>query len=159
MTSGSENPCPQIRRARPGEAQILTRIALASKRANGYSEAFMRQCTDELTMSEHDIANQLIWVADNPQAAGFGALVPATPGATGEVQSMFIAPDHMGHGLGRALWQTIEAHARTLGLTALELDADPFAVKFYNAMGATTTGQSPSGSIPGRMLPRMRKAL
>lgn len=37
--------------------------------------------------------------------------------------------------------------------------ADAFAVAFYEAMGMRITGESPSGSIPGRMLPRMERRL
>ena len=38
---------------------------------------------------------------------------------------------------------------------AIGLDADPHAVGFYEHMGAKVIGEAPSGSIPGRMLPRM----
>ena len=37
----------------------------------------------------------------------------------------------------------------------LHLDADPFAVPFYTAMGFTVEGFVPSGSIEGRELPHM----
>ncbi|MCC0041531.1 MAG: hypothetical protein H6880_05120 [Rhodobiaceae bacterium] len=42
---------------------------------------------------------------------------------------------------------------------AVRETVDPFAVAFYEAMGMRITGESPSGSIPGRMLPRMQRRL
>lgn len=42
---------------------------------------------------------------------------------------------------------------------AVRETVDPFAVAFYEAMGMRITGESPSGSIPGRMLPRMERRL
>ena len=41
-------------------------------------------------------------------------------------------------------------------MTTLTLNADPSAVPFYEHVGARIVGTSPSGSIPGRELPRMR---
>jgi len=36
------------------------------------------------------------------------------------------------------------------------IDADPNAEGFYLKMGAERVGESPSGSIPGRMLPLLQ---
>jgi len=44
-------------------------------------------------------------------------------------------------------------------LEAVTLDADPNAVPFYERMGCRGIGRSHSGSIGGRMLPRLRKAM
>ena len=37
--------------------------------------------------------------------------------------------------------------------------ADPFAAPFYRRMGMADVGMAPSGSIPGRMLPRLAMPL
>ncbi len=47
------------------------------------------------------------------------------------------------------------AEARALGLSAIDIDADPGAVGFYERMGGRRVGEAPSGSIPGRMLPAL----
>jgi hypothetical protein len=39
------------------------------------------------------------------------------------------------------------------------IESDPFAEKFHLALGAARIGEAPSGSIAGRMLPRMRFTL
>jgi hypothetical protein len=41
----------------------------------------------------------------------------------------------------------------------MTIDADPGAVPFYERMGAVPAGLVPSGSIPGRFLPRLVVAL
>jgi hypothetical protein len=45
--------------------------------------------------------------------------------------------------------------ARENGATQLIIDSDPCAAPFYRRMGAYDLGQAPSGSVPGRMLPRL----
>ena len=62
-------------------------------------------------------------------------------------------------GVGRALWEKAEALARDAGAAKIGLDSDPYAEGFYLAMGAMRVGEAPSGSIPGRVLPRMTKQL
>jgi hypothetical protein len=44
-------------------------------------------------------------------------------------------------------------------VSAVEVDADPNAEAIYARLGFKTFARSPSGSIPGRTLPRMRLAL
>nr|WP_211354784.1 hypothetical protein [Stackebrandtia albiflava] len=40
-------------------------------------------------------------------------------------------------------------------MNAENWDADPGAEPFYRRMGAVRIGEAPSGSVPGRVLPRM----
>jgi GNAT superfamily N-acetyltransferase len=72
---------------------------------------------------------------------------------------IFVEPRLVRSGVGRVLWRHAEERARAHGAARLTLDADPNAVPFYERMGLRIVGQSPSGSIPGRMLPRMEKEL
>ena len=90
---------------------------------------------------------------------GSGPWWPRITAPTGEISSFFVHPDAKRKGVGRALWEVALREARTAGLAKLHLDADPEAVPFYEAMGFKAIGHSPSGSIPGRMLPKMERAL
>lgn len=146
-----------IRTARAGEAAVLTALALRSKASNGYDDAFMAACVDELTLTEATIASGEIFVAGDEEPFGMFRLI--CQGETGHVEDMFIAPEIKRQGVGKALWAHLEREARRSGCARLELDADPFAVAFYEVMGMRVTGQGASGSIPGRMLPRMSKRL
>ena len=61
----------------------------------------------------------------------------------------------IGSGVGGMLLAEVLATARARGIRSIVLDADPGAEAFYARFGARTTGVTPSGSIPGRSLPRM----
>ncbi len=76
-------------------------------------------------------------------------------GAVAEVRFLFIDPEYMGQGHGRALWRHLVASARGRGIKALVVDSDPNAEGFYRAMGCRRAGESPSASIPGRALRRL----
>ena len=66
---------------------------------------------------------------------------------------MFVAPDAMRQGVGRALYDDACDIARNMGLTELQIEADPHAVGFYERRGARRIGEAPSQSIAGRVLP------
>jgi hypothetical protein len=46
-----------------------------------------------------------------------------------------------------------------MGADRMVIEADPDAAPFYRRIGAKDCGLVPSGSIPGRMLPKLLKAL
>ncbi|WP_433540444.1 hypothetical protein ACQP10_34775 [Streptosporangium sandarakinum] len=54
---------------------------------------------------------------------------------------------------GRRLFEHAVTAARGLGFARLAIEADPNAEPFYLARGAVRTGEVPSGSVPGRLLP------
>ena len=56
----------KIRKARPDEAAEITALSIRSKRSNGYDEAFMAACREELTVTEDDLADGEYWVDDRP---------------------------------------------------------------------------------------------
>jgi len=151
-------PRPQlsIRRARVEEAAALTELAMRSRAHWGYDDAFMAACLDELTVQPAAIERGEVWVGEEAGAvAGLLELVPDREEA--EVRLIFVAPERIGSGVGASLWRHMEIRAVELGVARIGLDADPNAVPFYERMGMRVVGESASGSIPGRMLPRMRK--
>ncbi len=151
---------PAIRRAKAGDAEALTGLALASKAHWGYDPVFMGACVAELTTTVSAISENEIWLAElGSEIVGFYELIADAEDQRGEVLMFFVMPAHMGQGVGRLLWAHMEGRAAAHELERLGLDADPNAVPFYTAMGMTVVGEAPSGSIPGRMLPRMEKPL
>jgi GNAT superfamily N-acetyltransferase len=148
-----------IRRAREGEAACLSALAFRAKASHGYTRAFMEACRAELTITPKDFAQRAFWVAEisgGGTILGFAGLWPNADGVC-EVDPIYVEPLRQAFGVGRALWEMLERHAREAGAERLALDSDPYAVGFYERMGCRVVGQSPSGSIPGRMLPRMEK--
>ncbi|MFI6156485.1 GNAT family N-acetyltransferase [Kitasatospora sp. NPDC051170] len=147
-----------IRPARPEEAGLLTGLALRSKAHWGYDEAFMAACREELALDEAALGRLDAAVAEEDgRLLGFVALAAEPPG--GSLDMLFVEPEEIGRGVGRALFDHVRARAVALGLRRFTIDADPNAEPFYRAMGATRIGSIPSGSIPGRELPLMELVL
>jgi len=146
----------QIRRATPDEAETLTSIAHAAKRHWQYPEKWIRQWQGDLTISPEFIADNEVYVAIiGGRIAGCCALVVSDSPA--ELEHMWIDPQQMGAGVGRALFEHARQRAKELGLAELELSADPHAEGFYQRMGAHRIGEI-SAEMDGqpRVLPRMK---
>ena len=69
------------------------------------------------------------------------------------LEHLWVQPDSMGKGVGRALLQ----HAQGQAKTALLIDSDPHAEAFYIACGARRVARIPAPipQQPDRFLPRM----
>ncbi|GAA4555187.1 GNAT family N-acetyltransferase [Planotetraspora kaengkrachanensis] len=145
----------RIRPARAEEAGLLGDLALRSKGHWGYDHDFLEACRAELTFHPDQLRAQRIAVAESAgRVLGFYSLTGEPP--DGELGNMWVEPDAIGGGVGRHLWHHALRTARSAGFTTLRIDADPFAEGFYLAMGAERVGETPSGSIPGRVLPLLR---
>ncbi len=145
----------QIRRARPDEAAALTKIAHLAKRHWGYPENWIEHWRDELTITPDFIVNNEMYVAlAGEEIAGCCALVLRDSQA--ELEHMWIRPEQMGTGIGRALFHQIVERATQLKAAGLEISSDPNAEGFYKRMGAKRIGEVQS-EIEGqpRVLPRM----
>jgi len=80
-------------------------------------------------------------------------------GERAELEDLWLEPALIGKGHGRILFDHAAELAREHGARALEWDAEPFALGFYEAMGGVEIGRTPSAAEPGRTLPRMRLEL
>jgi GNAT superfamily N-acetyltransferase len=145
-----------IRRARPSEAGVLSKLALRSKGHWGYDADFLAACRDDLALSPDDIATSAVYVYhDGDIVLGYHRLLLQDDGRA-ELDALFVDPAAMGRGVGKHLWRHAVATAMTLGCTEIVLQSDPQAKAFYLAMGAERAGESESTVAPGRMLPLMR---
>jgi GNAT superfamily N-acetyltransferase len=143
----------RIRRARPGEAQSLSRIALAAKAHWGYPADFMARCRMALAVDPAMMANRTFRLAEDGDGAilGFYGFEPEADGIG--LSHFFVAPPAIGHGVGRALWQDAVARARRLKQPRLIVVSDPNAAGFYQRMGARPAGARPSEIDPAHALP------
>jgi N-acetylglutamate synthase-like GNAT family acetyltransferase len=144
-----------IRRATPDEASVLTEIAHAAKRHWGYPENWIQHWQTYLTITPEFIRDNEMYVAMKGEEI-VGCCAIAFNESASELEHMWIRPEHMGAGIGRALFTYIKERAMNLKLPSLELNADPNAEGFYERMGATRIGEVRS-EIDGqpRVLPRM----
>jgi GNAT superfamily N-acetyltransferase len=118
----------------------------------------MRACRAELTLTAKDCATALIQVAADGDAVA-GVVQVTIDGEAADLAKLFIAPGALRAGIGRQLFDWAVTTARRRGARWMTIDADPGAAEFYRRMGAVDDGTAPSGSIPGRVLPRLRLLL
>lgn len=145
----------RIRRARAEDAPGLSELALRSKAHWGYDADFLEACRDELTVTAEQCASDELYVAEATSGAVAGFSHVTGEGVSGILEALFVEPGFIGQGVGGRLLNHALARAAEAGMATLTLDADPNAVPFYEHCGARIIGTSPSGSIPGRDLPRM----
>ena len=145
----------QIRRASPDEAALLTEIAHAAKRHWGYPENWIQHWKADLTITPEFIANNEVYVAVKGEEI-VGCCALAINESVAELEHMWIRPEQICSGVGRALFMHVKERAANLNVRALEISADPNAEGFYELMGATRIGEVRS-EIEGkpRVLPRM----
>jgi GNAT superfamily N-acetyltransferase len=114
----------------------------------------MEACRGELSFEPRDLELTPIAVAElNGKSIGV-AQIRVVEGEA-DLLKLFVEPKALRSGTGRALLAWATDVAKKLGATRLTIDADPDAAPFYRRMGACDVGQAPSGSIPGRMLPKL----
>ena len=142
----------QLRAAQADEANLLSELALRSKGHWGYDRGFLDACRAELTFQPDELGARRIVVAELAgRVIGFYSLDGSPP--DGELGNMWVEPDSIGTGVGRRLWDHAIQTACVAGFRMLRIDAEPFAEGFYLTMGAERVGETPSGSIAGRLLP------
>lgn len=148
-----------IRPARLDETDALTTLALASKRHWGYDDEFMERCSPEMTVHETEVAEGRVFVVaeGDDVPIGFYSLKDLSAGV-GELDMLFVTPEHIGQGMGAELLDHSLDQARVRGWTVMRVESDPFAATFYEHLGGTCVGTARSSST-GRELPLFEYAL
>ena len=147
----------EIRKVDPLEAELISALAIRSKAYWGYDKEFMDSCVDELSHSTEQISdeNSRYYLAEKDgEILGFYKLENLHQD-TVLLEALFIDTS----AIGRALFEHAKETAKKCGGTSLEAQSDPYAERFYLAMGAKVTGRKKSGSIPGRLLPMIHVEL
>ncbi|MEA4948657.1 MAG: GNAT family N-acetyltransferase [Petrimonas sp.] len=159
-----------IRTAQPHEAEALTHLTLVSKRFWGYSEEQLRRWEPQLTITEDYIRKNDVLVAHSHDVlCGYAALIRepesemiSIGGRTirGGVylDNLFVLPEYMQQGFGRALTEEILRVCRTRGIGRIYIVSDPNARAFYEHMGAVLLGETPGSEI-ARALPFLELAI
>lgn len=144
-----------IRLATSDEAHVLTEIALRSKAHWGYARDLLDLWADDLRVTPASCDGGSVWIiVVGDQIVGFGELLLQDDPAI--LDDLFIDPAYIGQGFGSQLLTCLLALAQNRGASAVEFDAEPHAVGFYERYGARTIGERASAVVPGRTLPIMR---
>jgi len=130
----------QIVRASPGQADELTRIALASKAHWGYPERWLEIWKPQLTFSPKYFEENEGWAAIvNETPIGFYTLHEQDGNAC--IENLWVLPEFIGKGVGKKLFLHAAELSRQRGYKTLQLEADPNAVGFYEKMGMHKIGE------------------
>jgi GNAT superfamily N-acetyltransferase len=136
------------------ELPALSELCMRSKAVWGYDAAFMEACRGELTLDPRDLASSRIAVAARGRAVVGVAQLRMT-GRDADLAKLFVEPAALRSGVGQALFEWAKGAAREMGAVQMTIEADPDAAPFYRRLGAHDAGVAPSGSIAGRMLPKL----
>jgi len=149
----------RIHRARPVQAVELTEIAHHAKRHWGYPERWLKRWRRQLTIRPGWVARHPTFVAtDGSQIVGFAGIRPWRRFV--QLEHLWVRPEAMGRGLGRALFEHAVRAARRAGFARMRIVSDPNAEGFYRRMGARRVSVSRS-RLEGRLreLPVMHLTL
>ena len=149
-----------IRAAREEEAALLSSLAMESKAHWGYSRRQLGAWRDELTFTVATLRSSITQVAEvEGQVAGVYSLEPSP--TDWSLEHFWVAPRHMGRGIGRALLEHAARKAGEGGAAGLAIDSDPGAEPFYLACGARRVGElaAPIEGEPERVRPQLYLSL
>ena len=128
----------RIRRARPDDAETLSRVAFRAKASWGYPREWLTAWDAALTVSEPYVREHGVFVADAAgRIAGFVAVEAGPPP---EIGHLWVDPEWQGEGIGRALVDRAVRFGRRRGWRSYRIEADPNAVPFYEKLGALKIG-------------------
>ena len=149
----ASSPC--VRLARIEEAAALSELCIRSKAVWGYDEVFMALARIVLEVRPEQVAAGDVWVATGAdgEVAGMVALAPSEQPNTLDLDKLFVEPQRIRNGVGRALMAHAIDEAQRRGAKRLTVLADPYAAGFYERNGTRRIGEAPSDAIPGRSVP------
>ncbi|CAN5611656.1 GNAT family N-acetyltransferase [soil metagenome] len=119
----------------------MTRIAFAAKRHWGYPERWIEAWRNILTITPAYIARNEVYAGTvNDEAIAFYALT--SKGGVMDLGHLWVQPEYMGFGIGRALFEHALCRTASRGAGVLEIESDPSAEGFYLRMGARRIGET-----------------
>jgi len=146
-----------IRVATPDDAEALSRISMQAKANWGYSRKQLEIWRSDIAVDRDSVRKMPTYVVEiNGRIAGFYQLqMNSSPP---ELDHLWVDPDHMKQGIGRALVKHALALLASRGVKEVAIDADPNAENFYASIGARRVGLLPA-PIEGhesRVRPQLR---
>lgn len=143
-----------LREALLVEAEKISNIAIKSKAFWDYSEEFIEECREDLTIDEQYIKDNHVYVLEGQK--GIIGFFSFKLGEQDSLDFLYINPKFIGMGLGKIMWNNMIQKAGDLGIINFTIDSDPNAKGFYEKMGAKQIGETASTVFEGRCLPLMK---
>jgi ribosomal protein S18 acetylase RimI-like enzyme len=132
-----------IRPASTSDAAALSVIAQTSKRHWGYPEPWLEAWAAVLTITPDYVQENTLLVADRDGVpVAFVGLVD--DGTDWQLDHLWVLPEHQGHGLGSQLFDAALEVVRARRPGLLRIEAEPYALGFYERCGARQVGTIPA---------------
>lgn len=142
-----------IRDATPADMTVLRDIFRRSSLSNEGDRESLLAHPEVLELSDLGVTEGRTRVAhDDGRILGFASWLGA--GDVTEIDDLFVDPDWMGRGTGRALVLDLIAQARERGARRAEVTANPHALAFYEKVGFTVSYQVDTMLGPGLRMHR-----
>ena len=145
-----------VRAAVEHEAEFLSALAMRAKAHWGYSAEVLERWRSELAVSPTSVRTKRTFVAVvDGQVVGFYSL--ASSETSWQLDHLWVLPEFMHRGIGRALVSHALTTALHGGAVEVTVDADPNAESFYLRCGAVRCGElsAPIPGQPGRVRPQL----
>ncbi len=84
---------------------------------------------------------QMFVLLENDLLVGFYKFVHHKSQRTAQLVDFYLAPSHIGRGLGQCLWDDFVERARCMDCTSITIESNPHAEGFYKKQGACRTGE------------------
>jgi ribosomal protein S18 acetylase RimI-like enzyme len=133
-----------LRDARPDEAPALEAIHRRSSAVWDEDRALLAAHPDMIEPPHEAIAEGLVRIAVDGagRIVGFAVALPVDRDARCELDDLFVEPDQMRRGIGRALVEDVSARAASAGATHLDVTANTNALGFYTRLGFEVVGEA-----------------
>ncbi len=151
-----------IRPAKKEDAQSLTKLSFESKGHWGYPKEYFEIRKSELTITPGYITKNDVHVFEiEGVIIGYFSIIELEneieiSGSKIDkghwLEHMFIAPEHIGQGIGTLMFDYLRIRCETKGIRKPRILANPHAGGFHEKMGCSYHGEIPS-TIPGRTTP------
>jgi GNAT superfamily N-acetyltransferase len=140
-----------IRDAEPDDLPVLREVFRRSALSNEVDRPYLLAHPDALELSGLGVrqGRTRVAVADG-RIVGFATWLGA--GNVTEIDDLFVEPDWMGHGAGRALVADLVGQARARGASRVEVTANEQALGFYGRVGFVADGEAPTRFGPAPRL-------
>lgn len=108
-----------------------------------------------LELDEHDESASHFVVYEGKTAIGAGR-IRDIGNSTGKVERVCVLAEHRGKHLGMLVMEALEQHAQATGMKKIILNAQTYAIPFYEKLGYTTTSpEFMDADIPHRAMEKV----
>jgi ribosomal protein S18 acetylase RimI-like enzyme len=130
----------KFRTANGNDVETLSAIAILAKAHWGYPSSWLKLWEESLTVTLEQVQNNTIFVCElQGEIVGFIGISAEANRA--EIEHLWVLPEFMGRGIGRALFKHALEWCRANAIDKLKVVSEPNAQGFYQALGGKVVGE------------------